>query len=112
MIQVQGHIFQIADVEVGVAPAARLNNIWSSALEPNNRYPLWYKLISEPGHPSAAVAGYWHTGIIETLLEISDFIGILKGEQDEGHTSRPSQHRPAIGHRTWGSPLRSVLNLG
>ena len=51
--------------------------------------------------------------IIETLLEISDFIGILKGEQDEGHTSHwPSQHRPAIGHRTWGSPLRSVLNLG
>ena len=30
VIQVQGHIFQIADVEVGVAPvalAARLNNI-------------------------------------------------------------------------------------
>ena len=66
MIQVQGHIFQIADVEVGVAPvalAAWLNNIWSSALEPNNRYPLWYKLISEPGHPSAAVArvlAHWY----------------------------------------------------
>ena len=65
VIQVQGHIFQIADVEVGVtpAPAAGLYNIWSSALEPNNRYPLWYKLISEPGHPSAAVArvlAHWY----------------------------------------------------
>ena len=50
---------------------------------------------------------YWHTGIIETLLEISDFIGILKGEQEEGHTRLPAStgRQLDIGH---GKPLSEV----
>ena len=85
-----------------------LNNICSSALEPNTRYPLRYKLISEPGHPSTAVArvlAHWY------------YWDIVRNIQLYWNIERRVTHAPTpvlrwqldIGH---GKPLVSCIELG
>ena len=89
-----------------------LNNICSSALEPNTRYPLRYKLISEPGHPSTAVArvlAHWYYWDIVRNIWLYRNIESWTMEEERA----PTYHATCpldIGHR---KPLsRPCIELG